>query len=77
MQIYSASKFDTETDNYTAEASELRIPPGKVPLEIGIEHKPGVVQKFVFAGVKNGPEGIEQFNYRSPLGKATLTLFND
>lgn len=79
MTNYSVGKFTYLDNVYSAEASDLAIAPGQVPLSLGITHRSGVVSKFRFVSdsVVNGE--VTAFNYvgSSDILPARLVLFND
>ena len=72
MQIHSVEQFQFEDGRYSAEASMLGWPPGKVARELGIQHRSGVVSRFTLVKVQD-----ELFEYKSVLGKDRVTVFND
>lgn len=78
MQTHSVGLFDNRGHDYATEASELGLPPGEVPREIGITLRSGVVTRFVFSHYGYDSWGdIISFNYRSTIGPETLALCND
>jgi hypothetical protein len=78
MQNHSVGLFSFAGGEYATEASDLGLPPGKVPREVGITHRSGVVTRFVFSHFGYNDDGdIVSFNYRSTSGLDKLALYND
>jgi hypothetical protein len=78
MKTYNVEQFDHYQGVYTSEASDLGMAQGEVPREIGITHRSGVVNQFVFSHFGYDDDGdIVSFNYRSTTGPEKLELYND
>jgi hypothetical protein len=78
MQTFNVGLFTFEGGVYASEASDLGLPPGEVPREIGVTHRSGVVTRFVFSHDGYDEDGdIVSFNYRSTTGPEYLSLYND
>lgn len=76
MNCFNVAQFDFINGEYSAEASDLGLPPGAVPKEIGITHRSGVVSRFVFDRYTVVDGDIVSFNYRGRFD-GTVKLFND
>ena len=78
MVTYNVGMFSFEGGVYATEASDLGLPPGGVPREVGITHRSGVVEVFRFSNYGYDEDGdIVSFNYRSTTSQARLELYND
>lgn len=79
MKTYSVGVFTHSNGVYGVEASELGLEPGKVPQEIGITHRSGVVSRFKFTEFGYNKYGnVDQFNYAAADGGLSkLAVFND
>jgi hypothetical protein len=68
-------RFDAYKDQYSAEMSDLRLPPGQFPAIVQIEDEQKVTS-FRLAGVVSDNGELRYILYRNFYG-ATVMLFND
>ncbi len=78
MKTFPVDQFTYDAGTYITEASDLGLKPGEVPREVGITHRSGVVNRFVFQKYDMTPDGdVAGFRYLSTSLLDKMLIIND
>lgn len=78
MKTFPVDQFTHNAGTYLTEASDLGLKPGEVPQELGITHRSGVVNRFVFQDFDRNADGdVAGFRYLSTNHLDRMLVIND